>query len=62
MIAEKALLEESDENEIMRLAAGYADVKNFIENHEYEIAASMTQQDWLHIYAQAIKEHNLDFS
>lgn len=53
-------LEDIDVHEITRLAAGYQDVKQYVENHEYEILSTMNNQDWLHIYSKVIKEHNLD--
>ena len=51
---EKTNLEEIDYQELARLAAGYQDVKQYVEDHEYEIVSAMSQQDWLHVYSKAI--------
>lgn len=53
-------LTEQEKSGLALLYASYAEIQNYIKDHEHELATTLHSADWLKMYSKSIKEHGLD--
>jgi hypothetical protein len=53
-------LTEQEKSGLNLLYENYAEIQNYIRDHEYELATTLHSADWLRMYSKSIKEHGLD--